>query len=236
MEGSAPGGPSATGEGGNVNTFFKIECAMRSTTPFTFLLPGSSPSSPDIMTCPTNSFHFRGCSRSRSQLLLGQAPPTPSLLDEYHAAVDHSDSVEIAVAPERAFTAIADLTSMGRRSPENTGGEWLDGGPALGAKFRGTNAHGTSSWSTIATVTDYDPPRYFAFDVKFKVMRISRWEFEITPTSTGCRVEERWADHRNSLLRRAADSSLDRAAFTKESIRTTLDRLKDELEGASRPE
>ena len=149
--------------------------------------------------------------------------------------MDHSDSIEIAVAPEQAFAAVADLASMGRRSPENTGGEWLGAGAALGAKFRGTNTHGASSWSTVAMVTDYDPPRRFAFEVKFKNFRISRWEFEITPTSSGCRVEERWTDHRNALMRRGSDSSYDRAAFTKESIRTTLERLKDELEGASSP-
>lgn len=147
--------------------------------------------------------------------------------------MDHRDSIEIAATPEQAFAAVSDLASMGRRSPENTGGEWLGEGPALGAKFRGTNTHGESSWSTVATVTDFEPPRYFAFEVKFKAFRISRWEFEITPTATGCRVEERWKDRRNAVMRRGSDSSYDRADFTKESIRTTLERLKDELEAAS---
>ena len=153
----------------------------------------------------------------------------------YGFAMDHSDSIEIAVAPERAFAAVSDLASMGRRSPENTGGQWLGGGPALGAKFRGTNTHGESSWSTVATVTDFEAPRRFAFEVKFKAFRISRWEFEITPTPTGCRVEERWLDRRNAMMRRGSDSSFDRAEFTKQSIRTTLERLKDELESAPPP-
>jgi len=149
--------------------------------------------------------------------------------------MDHRDAIEIATTPERAFAAVSDLTAMGRRSPENTGGQWLGEGPALGAKFRGTNTHGESSWSTVATVTDYEVPRFFAFEVKFKAFRISRWEFEITPTPTGCRVEERWADRRNAIMRRSPDASGDREEFTRESIRTTLERLKSELEAPDAP-
>lgn len=52
--------------------------------------------------------------------------------------MDYSDSIEISVPSQVAFAAIADLPAMGRRSPENTGGEWLNAsGPAPGARFRG---------------------------------------------------------------------------------------------------
>jgi hypothetical protein len=147
-----------------------------------------------------------------------------------------ADSVEIAVAPAVAFAAVADLPSMGRRSPENTGGVWLGGaaGPALGVRFRGTNAHGKDSWATVATIIEYDPPRRFAFDVTYGKLRVSRWLFEIEEIPGGCRVTEHWTDQRGHVLRRhAAKDDYDRAEFTVESIRTTLERLKAELEGAA---
>ncbi len=146
---------------------------------------------------------------------------------------DYSDSVEIAVAPAVAFAALSDLAAMGRRSPENTGGEWLANasGPAVGAKFRGTNTQGSANWSTNVRVAIYDPPHCFAFEVTYGIFRISRWEFCVESTREGCRVIEKWKDRRNFYIRRSGDKDgFDRAAYTKTSIRTTLDRLKAELE------
>ena len=119
---------------------------------------------------------------------------------------------------------------MGRFSPENTGGEWIGGatGPRVGARFRGTNSRDDDSWSTVATVTRCDPPRDFAFEVTWHRFRISRWEFSVDPTPTGCRVTEKWIDRRNALIRKEGDSeTFQRAEFTKESVRTTLERLKN---------
>ena len=147
--------------------------------------------------------------------------------------MDYSDSIEIAVAPEVAFAAIADLSRMGQRSPENTGGEWLApaSGPALGAKFKGTNTHGEVTWTTTAVVSVYEPPRRFVFDVKFGFVRISRWEFVIEATESGCRVVEKWRDQRNFIIRRRGDKDgFRRSDFTKLSIRTTLENLQRELE------
>ena len=69
--------------------------------------------------------------------------------------MDYSDSIEIAASPEAVFATLSNLPEMGRLSPENTGGEWLGGatGPALGAKFKGTNARGSDTWSTTVRVS-----------------------------------------------------------------------------------
>lgn len=150
--------------------------------------------------------------------------------------MDYSDSIDIAVAPATAFAAVTDLCAMGRFSPENTGGEWVDGakGPALGASFKGNNARDSSSWTTVAKVTSYEPPTSFAFEVTFKVFKIARWEYSIEATPTGCRVIESWTDRRNALMRRSGDSDgFTRAEFTKDSIRTTLEQLKRELEASN---
>ena len=83
-------------------------------------------------------------------------------------------------------------------------------------------------------MSDFDPPRAFAFNVTFGKLRVSRWAFEVEATPRGCRVTEHWTDQRGIVLRRWADSQdYDRADFTRESIRATLEALKSELEGAA---
>jgi hypothetical protein len=147
--------------------------------------------------------------------------------------MDYSDSIDIAVAPMTAFAAVTDLCAMGRFSPENTGGDWMDGakGAALGARFKGSNTRDSSTWSTVAKVTSFDPPTSFAFEVTYKVFKIAHWEYSIETTATGCHVTESWTDRRNALMRRSGDSDgFSRAEFTKSSIRTTLEQLKRELE------
>jgi hypothetical protein len=145
--------------------------------------------------------------------------------------MDYSDSIEISVSAHVAFAAIADLPAMGHRSPENTGGQWLNtSGPGAGAKFRGTNTRGGSTWSTNARVSTFDVPNHFVFEVTYRGFRVSKWEFVVEQTTTGCRVTEKWQDRRNYFLRRSSDG-FDRAQFTKSSIRATLEALKQELEG-----
>jgi hypothetical protein len=143
--------------------------------------------------------------------------------------MSYSDSIDIECAPDVAFAVVTDLPHMDRLSPENTGGEWIGGatGPKVGAKFKGTNARDRDSWFTIAKVVIYDPPNRFAFKVTYKVFNIARWEFSIEPAPGGCRVTETWTDRRNALVRKQGDADgFVRAEFTKESIRTTLERLK----------
>jgi len=143
--------------------------------------------------------------------------------------MSYSDTIDIECPPEVAFTAVTDLPNMDRLSPENTGGEWIGGasGPKVGAKFKGTNARDRDSWFTIAKVVTYDPPNRFAFKVTYKVFNIARWEFSVEPAPGGCRVTETWTDRRNALVRKQNDADgFVRAEFTKESIRTTLERLK----------
>lgn len=143
--------------------------------------------------------------------------------------MDYSDSIEIEASPDVVFARIADLPEMGRLSPENTGGQWLQGatGPGPGVKFRGTNERGDDQWSTTARITTYEPPTRFVFDVTFGPFRISQWSFSIEPTPHGCRVIESWSERRNALVRRSdKKSGIDRAEFTKVSIATTLANLK----------
>jgi hypothetical protein len=72
------------------------------------------------------------------------------------------------------------------------------------------------------------------FEVTFGPFRVAHWGYEIESTLAGCRVVESWKDRRNWLVRRSdKKKGFDRAEYTKESIRTTLERLKTTCEAAS---
>jgi hypothetical protein len=146
-----------------------------------------------------------------------------------------SQSIEISASPDEVFSVITDLPAMGRLSPENTGGEWLNGarGAAVGAKFKGTNVHGAKSWTTTVTVVDFSPPHAFAFEVNVGPAKVARWEYAVEATGTGSRVTESWMDRRNGLSKWIGGKSSGvarRDEFTVQSIQTTLENLKKTLE------
>jgi hypothetical protein len=144
-----------------------------------------------------------------------------------------SDSVEISAAPETVFDTVSHLERMGEFSPENTGGTWQGGatGPAPGARFRGTNSNGTKSWNTQVRVVTFNRPSQFAFEVTVGPVKVARWSYQIEPAGTGSRVTESWVDRRSTLVRKLTGTiEKDRESYTRQSIRTTLDKLKAHLE------
>ena len=151
-----------------------------------------------------------------------------------------SESIDISATADTVFRAVSDLPSMGQYSPENTGGEWLGGvqAPGAGAKFKGTNANGTKSWTTTSTVVEFTPPSAFAFEVTVGPAKVARWSYSIEPTASGCKVTESWIDRRSAFSRWAGGKTSgrhDRADFTASSIRDTLHNLKNTLEQAASP-
>ncbi|MGH3732707.1 MAG: SRPBCC family protein [Acidimicrobiales bacterium] len=146
-----------------------------------------------------------------------------------------TESIDISASPEEAFRIVTDLPQMGRLSPENTGGEWLNGatGAAMGAKFKGTNANGPKSWTTTAKVVELAPSTSFAFEVTAGPAKVARWAYTVEPRPGGCRVTESWIDRRSALAKRfgaKASGREHRDEFTLDSIKTTLENLKRALE------
>lgn len=110
-------------------------------------------------------------------------------------------SVRIAAPAEHVWDLVADVTRMGRWSPETTGAEWLDGatGPAVGARFRGTNQR-RITWRTTCTVTACERGRVFAFTVGKDE---TSWAYRFEPLDGGCEVTEEYVLLRQpSLLAR----------------------------------
>ena len=136
-------------------------------------------------------------------------------------------SVDVEAPPDLVWRLVSDLPRMGRLSPENAGGRWLRGatGPALGARFRGTNRRGWRRWSTSVVVTECEPGRRFAFEVSSFGLAISRWTYEVTPRGAGTTLTESWDYRAGRLMSRlgpVVSGVADRAAFTATSIEQTL--------------
>ncbi len=143
-----------------------------------------------------------------------------------------SVSREIAASADQVWALVSDLPRMGDWSPENKGGAWVKGasGPAVGARFKGQNSNGTKSWTTDARVTVCEPGRAFGFDVSAVGLAVSSWNYSLEPTRDGsaCTITETWTDCRGAIARffsKSASGVEDRAAFTRESIDTTLTNL-----------
>ncbi|MEY4175476.1 MAG: hypothetical protein RI900_2641 [Actinomycetota bacterium] len=136
----------------------------------------------------------------------------------------------VAASPARVYELVSDLPRMGEWSPENTGGKWIKGatGPAVGAKFKGTNAKGVMRWSTIVTVTEADPGRGFAFDVTATGFAVAGWGFTLEAEDGGTKVTQWWDDHRNPVMARLTGFALrvpDRASHNRAGMEKTLEAL-----------
>lgn len=155
-----------------------------------------------------------------------------------------SDSVTVAVPPTTAWEAVADVTQMGRWSPENTGARLPSSGPlAVGDSFVGTNRRGRHRWTTECTVTAADPGERFAFRVHrigagrpVVRGRIATWEYRFEEVDGGTRVTETWTDDRRwpdvvaAVFDKTATGGHLFADFQRTNIRRTLDGLRRELE------
>lgn len=98
-------------------------------------------------------------------------------------------SLRIAASPQRIYDLVTDVAGMGRLSPECTGGRWLDGatGPAVGARFKGSNKRGFVRWSTTNTVVAAEPGVVFSFETGDSG---TRWTYRFEADGDGTVVTE----------------------------------------------
>lgn len=134
----------------------------------------------------------------------------------------------VAASPEQVYALVSDLPSMGRFSPENTGGRWVKGaaGPAVGAKFEGTNMLGRKKWKTLCTVRMAEPGKVFAFDVVAAGCKVAGWGFALEPMDGGTKVTHFWDDHRNPVIAKITGLALgvhDRPSHNTANMQRTLD-------------
>ena len=144
---------------------------------------------------------------------------------------------EIAAPADRVWALVSDLARMGEWSPENTGGRWTRGatGPAVGARFRGSNANGWRRWRTDAVVTRCDPGACFEFDVSAFGLSVARWTYDLESTGSGCRVTESFTDTRGRIARTLGgpvSGVTDRPNHNRDGMEQTLANLAVAAEGA----
>jgi Polyketide cyclase / dehydrase and lipid transport len=148
-----------------------------------------------------------------------------------------SVSIDINAPAEQIYALVSDLPSMGKWSPEATGGKWLGGATEAtrGARFRGTNRNGFFRWSTVCTITAAEPGREIEWVTKaVGLLTGALWSYDLKPNgSGGTTVTESTEDRRGFLLRVTAPVTVgvkDRAAHNRKSMQTTLERLKTAAE------
>jgi hypothetical protein len=135
----------------------------------------------------------------------------------------------IAAHPETLYDLVADVTNMGRLSPETTDATWLGGATAAapGVRFKGSNRIGKVSWSTKPTITAADRGRRFSFQVPGASG--GHWTYTFDPVEGGTRVTESMSQRRPSppLIRffQKRAGVTDRAASLHQGMTTTLERL-----------
>lgn len=147
-------------------------------------------------------------------------------------------SLHIAAPASKLYDLVTDIANMGRLSPECTGGTWLDGatGPAVGARFKGTNKRGMARWSTTNTVMAAEPGRQFTFRTKDSG---TEWGYSFADDGDGTVVTESrqaWRD-RPVLAKVFSKLLLGGIAEHDEEMRTgmveTLERLRVLVETSS---
>ena len=138
-------------------------------------------------------------------------------------------TIHIDAPPEAVYDLVSDVTRMGEWSPETYACEWLDGatGPAVGARFKGSNRMGPAKWSTKPKVTAAERGQAFAFDTGFTTWR---YDFAPGPDGAGTTVTERYEI--TNRVTKALTAVTGRTSRLHAGMEQTLQRLKAAAEKA----
>lgn len=93
---------------------------------------------------------------------------------------------QIDAPPATVWGYISDINISARFQDEFLEAEWLEDGPALGARFIGRNAIGDRSWETTSTIVGYQRDRLFRWVVNDVDNPVATWTFTIEPGVAGC--------------------------------------------------
>ena len=146
-----------------------------------------------------------------------------------HPTLDLTVERTIAASPDALYDIVTDVARIGELSPECRSAEWVgkSSGPAVGARFKGTNELGDNKWSTKPTVTAAEPGAVFEFKVPMGFG--PTWRYEFHPVAEGTRVVESVRQDKPSpwFIRRAQRKAgvHNRAANVAEGMKQTLANL-----------
>ncbi len=83
----------------------------------------------------------------------------------------------IHAPPGVVWNLITDINLPARFQDEFVAADWLDVGPALGARFLGRNTRGERSWETTSWVVTYEPLRAFGWAVMDVTNPAATWTY-----------------------------------------------------------
>lgn len=151
------------------------------------------------------------------------------------ATPDATGQIEINAPAERIYELLSDPGVLAELAGEYAGYKWLGQVRSArpGARFRGYNRNGWRRWSTVATITDAEEGKRFAFDVSAGPLPVARWQYDIEPGEQGCKVIESTWDRRAGWLRTLTtpiSGVRDRASANERNIAATLRGLKERIE------
>jgi Polyketide cyclase / dehydrase and lipid transport len=150
-------------------------------------------------------------------------------------------SMDVGASPDALYDLVSDVTRMGEWSPETRRCRWLDGatGPAVGARFKGTNRRGIVRWSTKPRVVVADPGREFSFAIPHGGRDLTQWTFRFEPRGDGTAVTESFVMLEAQPWYFSFGERLiglrDRKGDLEAGMTATLTRLKAAAEGGAAP-
>lgn len=146
----------------------------------------------------------------------------------------HTESIEIAAAPQAVYDTVRQLERMGEWSPENTGGQWLEGdGSSVGDVFEGDNKIGKREWSVACVVNKADAGSAFGFYTGPAEAPYVQWTYTVEAAGEGTKLTEHWdvLCLPPTLAEAPAEQLAGRTAMVQEGMKSTLTNLKATLEG-----
>jgi hypothetical protein len=178
----------------------------------------------------------------------GPRPTPDSEVSALIPAMGVTVAMPIECPPQAFWDLITSVERIGEFSPECGEAWWVEGFPAhaVGGRFEGRNRRevegGTYEWTRPCDVVVYDPPRYFAYTAgdRFDGTPATRWTFRITPSSSGCVVEQEFEHLPDGLsgLRLQAEQVDDavgliawRRSMLRDGMTETLHQMRGVLEG-----
>ena len=149
-------------------------------------------------------------------------------------------SAHIDAPPKKVYAVVTDVTRMGEWSPECRQCEWLDGatGPAVGARFKGSNKNGVFRWSTKPRVAVVEEGREFAFVTALGSKDITKWTYRFEPDGDGTKVTESFEMMSDmpgyiNFFEKHLMRIKDRHADLERNMQATLERIKAAVEGSA---
>jgi hypothetical protein len=160
--------------------------------------------------------------------------------DDVPSSGEVAETVTIAAELAEVYRAVSDVRRMAHWSPECFAVWVWSRREGQARRFVGFNRRGPWVWFTTCTVVTSKPGEEFGFDVTTFGMPVARWSYELAPAGHGTDVTERWLDRRSRgahILGRVFTGRVasDRPAANRAGMRTTLARLKRELEEPAPP-